>query len=231
MRRRIFSHIEMSKGSSSSIPPLEKLNLSTLDEERRPLFTKDGHHADVRSKPKQPLGQFQVSPTAVFDAAGREQSNSYDAVEMKLPGISFRGDADTAAHNSIGQKSHELSREKADRTIETDRSPDVYGDPRTDEAKNYAAQSPPAPASLLTPEVAERLPSCDTDGGVGTAAAFPRGGEYYLAEARSSPEINLAARKAQRVAEVRTIAQEVVRNVESDGGHGIDDAERSEIER
>lgn len=50
-------------------------------------------------------------------------------------------------------------------------------------------------------------------------------------EPRLSAEIALAARKAQRVAEVRNIAQEVVRVTEDDANAGADEKERGEIER
>lgn len=55
--------------------------------------------------------------------------------------------------------------------------------------------------------------------------------EQNRAEPRLSAEIALAARKAQRVAEVRNIAQEVVRVTEDDANAGADEKERGEIER
>lgn len=51
------------------------------------------------------------------------------------------------------------------------------------------------------------------------------------AEPRLSAEIALAARKAQRVAEVRNIAQEVVRVTDDEAKAGADEKERGEIER
>eukprot|EP00752_Nemacystus_decipiens_P001469 g1445.t1 len=55
--------------------------------------------------------------------------------------------------------------------------------------------------------------------------------EQNRAEPRLSAEIALAARKAQRVAEVRNIAQEVVRVAEDDASAGANEKERGEIER
>lgn len=70
------------------------------------------------------------------------------------------------------------------------------------------------------------------DGLKGTLPASPLGQEGPgRAEPRLSAEIALAARKAQRVAEVRNIAQEMARVPEDDMTAGADEKERGEIER
>lgn len=211
--------------TSSVIPPLGEQGTPTLGMARRPLFATDTTHRIARTQPTPPTGPPPTSASSA--AASRTPPPLADILEMRLPGINAQGvGAGPALENCevlVSATNFSDSREK----IEVSEN---KGDSKTGVSRRIAR--PPSMLSAL-PESgeAESIQQTGLDGLKGTWSGLPEGGVRNRAEPGLSVEIELAARKAQRVAEVRNIAQEVARVGDHDGNTAADDAERGEIER
>lgn len=186
------------------IPPLGERSTPTSGVIRRPIFAADGPHRVLRGTPQPPAGP---PPSFRVDAS----DPLANALEMKLPGIIGQGgDANATAESSRGGVvGGEALGEK-----------NVVGNTvkRTDSTARQTIARPP---SVRLGALAE-VPGADE---VALSSALPS------AEARVPADIELAARRAQRVAKVRTIAQEVSKVGENDGDAKVDDDERGEIQR
>ena len=208
-------------GSTGAIPPLDEQGTATSPGVvRRPLFAKDG---SPRSQPSPPAGP----PPPRRPPPGMAQ-----ALDMKLPGIGVK-----AVDNSPSSGSSKLasaatsSRENSDAGVSNEIEQDTIVGKRID---NIGRHAPPMTTTLAALPESEDVKTgrCGFEGLKGVQSASPLvAEEKNRAEPRLSAEIALAARKAQRVAEVRNIAQEVVRVTEDDANAGTDEKERGEIER
>lgn len=194
-------------GSSPVIPPLGERGSPTSGATRSPIFTTDGSYRSGRPQPAPPPGPPPGCPPP--DLA--------DVLEVRLPGISSQG--------AVG--SREVVEESP--TVESERGRQAGR--RVDGITGNASQPSSLRTALPESEEIESLASTNVDVLKGTMSASHGGEGRNRAEPRLTAEVELAARKAQRVAKVRTIAQEVARVTENDGNSGADDMERGEIER
>lgn len=208
-------------GNTGAIPPLDEQGYPTSPGVvRRPLFARDG---SPRSQPSPPAGP---------PPPRRPPPGMAEALDMKLPGIGIQtvdagppSEASTLV--SVTSSSHDNSEASASKETKQDANVGK----RIDTMGRHAAQ--------MTKTLADLPESEDVKTGrrgfegikVVPSASPLATEEKNRAEPRLSAEIALAARKAQRVAEVRNIAQEVVRVTEDDPNAGADEKERGEIER
>lgn len=199
------------------IPPLDEQGTPSSGVVRRPLFARDGPSRSPRSQPSPPAGPPPKRPPP----------GMAEALDMKLPGISPQSVDAGPLSVSFASSSHENSGGTSSHA-ETKR--DKRAGTRIDSMGRHAQMST---TLVALPESEDAHPGRgDFDGLNGTPPVSPLGPEVPgRAEPRLSAEIALAARKAQRVAEVRNIAQEVARVPEDDVNAGADEKERGEIER
>ncbi|CAM9096338.1 unnamed protein product [Ectocarpus fasciculatus] len=207
---------------SGMIPPINEQGTPTSGVDRRPLFAKDGSLRSPRSQPSPPAGP---------PPPRRPPSGMAEALGMKLPGINAQGmDAGPipVASSFVNPVS---SSEENDETCPKEDKRDKVGKRFDSSMGMHGAQTPPSLSAL--PESEDIHPGLrDFNSLKGASPASPSATEgSYRAEPRLSAEIALAARKAQRVAEVRSIAQEVARVSEHDTNTRNDEKERGEIER
>lgn len=208
-------------GSTGAIPPLDEQGTPTsLGVVRRPLFAKDGSPCSQPSPPAGPPPPRRCPPGMA------------EAIDMRLPGIGVQtADAGPPAGASqlvsVVTSSHNNSETSASKENNQDKN---YGK-RIDTMGRHAAQITKTLAALPESEDV-KTERRGLEGLKGVPLASPSATEEKArAEPRLSAEIALAARKAQRVAEVRNIAQEVVRVTEDDENAGADEKERGEIQR
>lgn len=208
--------------STGAIPPLDEQGTPTSPGVgRRPLFARDGSPRSQPSPPTRPPPPRRPPPGMA------------EALDMKLPGIGVQAvDASPPSGGpklvSVAISSHENSDNGASKENKQDK---IVGK-RID--NNMGRHAPPMTTTLaaLPESVDVKAGLHSFEGLKGAQPASPLAAEEKSsAEPRLSAEIALAARKAQRVAEVRNIAQEVVRVTEDDANAGADEKERGEIER
>ena len=210
-------------GGTGAIPPLDDQGTPTSPGViRRPLFARDGA---PRSQPSPPAGP---------PPPRRPPQGMAEALDMRLPGIGVQA-ADTGPFSggsklvSVSSSSHDNSDTGASKESTQDR--DKIVGKRVDTMGRQTASMTTTLAALPESEDV-RIGRRGFEGLKGVQPASPLAAEEQnRSEPRLSAEIALAARKAQRVAEVRNIAQEVVRVTDDDASAGADEKERGEIER
>lgn len=197
------------------IPPLGEQGTPTPSSgpTRRPLFASDGSHRALRSQPTPPTGP---PPSLALKSPGRNPPSLANVLDMRLPGISPRGaDArpDLPSQPPVSDHLEKSNfRDINDGSLSADEK-DVQASSRNDDKGEQGVKSRQTLVALAEGQESEQL------------------GRDSAEQQRLSAGIDLAARKAKRVAEVRTIAQEVGRGAENDGKTKADGAEREEIER
>lgn len=220
--------------SPHMMPPLGERGTTTLGVVQRPIFATDESHRVSRAQPAPPAGPPPSSASSSFPSPGRTPQGLADALEkMRLPGISTQGVGAGGAPlgpAALACLAINPSRDVVEASLSVNNEGHASADRRLDSVARHAAQ-PSTLAALAESQHAERPERANLDGLKPSSPAFSMGRECNCAEPRLSNEIELAARKAQRVAEVRTIAQEVARVAENDGHTGTDDVEKSEIEQ
>lgn len=210
-----------SQATPEAIPPLDERSSGTPNSgvNRRPIFATDGSHRTLRVSPQPPAGP--PPPSALGSP-----SSTTNVLETKLPGIvsprqsqnldtgpsftkrtSLAADAESAKKTWGNLGKREPGRRIGDMTGQpSPQSPSVKLVPlaETSEAEEGELFShknnQESPANVENDGLEEKLPS----------------------------KVEQAARKAHRMAEVRSIAQEVARTGEK-GGDG--EKESGEIER
>lgn len=214
---------------SGTIPPLNEQGTPTSGVDRRPLFAKDGSFRSPRSQPSPPAGP---------PPPRRPPPGMAEALGMKLPGINAQGmnaglipGASSFVNPVSSSEENDETFPEEDKTCPKDVKRDKKAGKRIDSMGMHGAQTPPTLSAL--PESEDIHPGRREFNSLkGASPASPSATEgSNRAEPRLSAEIALAARKAQRVAEVRSIAQEVARVSEHDTNTGNDEKERGEIER
>lgn len=199
--------------SPREIPPLGEQGTPSSGPIRRPLFASDGSHRALRSQPTPPAGP---PPSSAVGSPGRSAPNLANVLDMRLPGISPRGaDARPDLPSQQPVSDHPAKsyfRDSNNGTLNSNER-DSQTSNINDDKGGQAAKSRQTLAALAEGQESEQLERNRTE------------------QQRLTAEIELAARKAKRVAEVRTIAQEVGRIAENDGKAKADGAEREEIER
>lgn len=208
-------------GSTGAIPPLDEQSASASPGMvRRPLFARDGSP------------RLQPSPPAGPPPPRRPPPGMVEALDMRLPGIGVQ--AVGTGPSSGGSKLVSVassSDDNSDTGASIENKQDKIVGKRVDNMGRHTASMTTTLAAL--PEFEDvKTGRRGFEGlkGVPPASSFAAE-EHNRSEPRLSAEIALAARKAQRVAEVRNIAQEVVRVTEDDASAGADEKERGEIER
>ncbi|CAN0426825.1 unnamed protein product [Ectocarpus sp. 12 AP-2014] len=208
---------------SGTIPPLNEQGTPTSGVDRRPLFAKDEYFRSPRSQPSPPEGP---------PPPRRPPQGMAKALGMKLPGINDQGSMNAGftpgASSFVNPVSS--SEENGETCPKVDKRDKKVGK-QIDSMGTHGAQTPLTLSAL--PESDNIHPGRrDFNSLKGSSPASPSATEASnRAEPRLSAEIALAARKAQRVAEVRSIAQEVARVSEHETNTGNDEKERGEIER
>lgn len=208
---------------SGTIPPLNEQGTPTSGVDRRPLFANDGSFRSPRSQPSPPAGP---------PPPRRPPQGMAEALGMKLPGINAQGSMNAGSIPGASSFVNPVSSsEENGETHPKEDKRDKKVGKRIDSMGMHGAQTPPTLSAL--PESEDIHPGRkDFNSLKGASPASPSATEgSNRAEPRLSAEIALAARKAQRVAEVRSIAQEVARVSEHDTNTGNDENERGEIER
>lgn len=194
------------------MPPLNEYGAPTSAALRRPLFATDGSFRSPRSRPAPPIGP----------PPRRPPSDMAEALDMKLPGLSaLVVDAEPRSGAHVPTFSVGSIHERAEtcRSADNDHDKDPGARIGSMGRGRHAGQMPPA-LSVLSESPNTPAVSCAAETG-----------QNRVEQRLGSAEIALAARKAQRVAQVRNVAQEVVRFAEDDANGSADEKEREEIER
>lgn len=194
------------------MPPLSEEGTPTSTAVRRPLFAMDGSFRSPRSRPAPPVGP----------PPRRSPPDMAEDLDMKLPGISAPAvGAEPCSGDDAPTSGLESSLENDETCDSAHTSHDKEPGARTERmGRGRHAMQMLSTLSVLPESPNVPASSCAAEEG------------HNRAELRlGSAEITLAARKAQRVAQVRNIAQEVVRVTEDDANGDADENEREEIER
>lgn len=203
--------------TSSAIPPLGDRRTPTSAATTRPLFGPDGSRGTVRSQPAPPAGP----------PPKRIPSDLADALEMRLPlpDISHQGGV-----SSTDDQDKDKDKDKAEAPPSAKNDQNGETCKRIDSPGRHARQ----PLSTLAPipkSEGVEGPAPRPLEGVKRVPSSPPGEIRNRADPVLSSEIELAARKAHRVAEVRSIAQVAARVGDGEENVGANDAGRAEIER
>lgn len=199
------------------IPPLGERSAPTSAVNKRPLFEPDGPRGVVRLQPAPPAGP----------PPKRVPSDLADVLEMRfpLPDISLQSEG-------VGSPKVSSNDDKAEAetssSAEIQRNGEAYR--RIDSMGRHEGQ-PNSTFAPLPESEGVKGPARRPFDGVKRVPSSPPGEIWNRADPGLSSEIELAARKAHRMAEVRTIAQEAARVADSEENVGSDDAGRAEIER
>lgn len=210
-----------SQATPEAIPPLDERStrISNSGLSRRPIFATEGSHRILRVTPQPPVGP--PPPSALSSP-----SSATNVLETKLPGIvSPRQILDNgpslAKRASLAADAEEESTKKTLGSLGKRESGRRIG--------NMTGQSSPQSPSVKLVPLAE---ATETEEGELFAhksnQESPANVENGGLEAKLPSKVEQAARKAHRMAEIRSIAQEVARTGKKGGDA---ESENGEIER